>query len=70
MNTIGSYAEETSPPSNVNVMDKNESKEITVPISEETASSLNNNVTYKDKSKEIIVHKTLSENKSMDVSKS
>ena len=30
MNTIGSYAEETSPPSNVNVMDKNESEEITV----------------------------------------
>ena len=40
----GSYAEETAPASNVNVTDK-------------------------DESKEIIVHKTLSENQSMDVSK-
>ena len=41
----GSYAEETAPSSNVNVTDK-------------------------DESKEIIVHKTLSENQSMDVSES
>ena len=37
---------------------------------EETAPSSNVNVTDEDKSKEIIVHKTLSENISMDVSKS
>ena len=41
----GSYAEETAPSSNVNVTDKEESKEI-------------------------IVHETLSENQSKDVSKS
>ena len=35
-----------------------------------TAPSLNVNVTDEDKSKEIIVHKTLSKNKSKDVSKS
>ena len=35
-----------------------------------TAPSSNVNVTRKDESKEIIVHKTLSENKSKDVSKS
>ena len=37
---------------------------------EETAPSLNVNVTDKDESKEIIVHKTLSENLSKDVSES
>ena len=37
---------------------------------EETASSFNVNVIDKDESKEIIVHKTLSKNQSMDVSKS
>ena len=41
----GSYAEDTAPSSNVNVTDK-------------------------DESKEIIVHKTLLENQSMDVSES
>ena len=35
-----------------------------------TAPSLNVNVTGEDESKEIIVHKTLSDNQSMDVSKS
>ena len=35
-----------------------------------TASSLNVDVTDEEKSKEIIVHETLSENKSKDVSKS
>ena len=44
-NVYGSYAEETAPSSKVNVMDK-------------------------DESKEIIVHETLSENQSKDVSKS
>ena len=37
---------------------------------EESAPSSNVNVTGKDKSKEIIVHRTLSDNQSMDVSKS
>ena len=37
---------------------------------EESAPSLNVNVTDKDESKEIILHKNLSENQSMDVSKS
>ena len=37
---------------------------------EKTAPSLNVNVTDEENSKEIIVHKTLSENKSKDVSKS
>ena len=37
---------------------------------EETAPSSNVDVTDEDKSKEIIVHETLSENKSKDVSKS
>ena len=37
---------------------------------EMTAPSSNINVTDEDESKEIIVHKTLSENNSMDVSKS
>ena len=37
---------------------------------EETASSSNVNVTDEDESKEIIVHETLSENKSKEVSES
>ena len=37
---------------------------------EETAPSSNNNDTDEEKSKEIIVHETLSDNLSMDVSKS
>ena len=37
---------------------------------EKTVSSSNINVTDKDESKEIIVHRTLSENQSKDVSKS
>ena len=39
-------------------------------FTEDTAPSSNVNVTDKDESKEIIVHKTLSENLYMDVSKS
>ena len=38
--------------------------------SEETSPSSNVNITYEDESKEIIVHKTLLENQSMDVSES
>ena len=41
-----------------------------VSYAEETASSSNVNVTDEDESKEIIVHKTLSQNQSRDVSES
>ena len=43
-------------------------RHVHISYAEETAPSLNVNVTDKDKSKEIIVHETLSENLSMDVS--
>ena len=58
----GSYAEETAPPSNVNVTDKDDLKEIIV------HENLSENQ-YKDVSKSEcnIVHKTLSQNNSADV---
>ena len=58
----GSYAEETSPSSNINVMDEDESKEIIVP-----------NTLSENQSKDIsesecnIVHKNVSQNNSADV---
>ena len=45
-------------------------RHVHVSYAEETAPSSNVNVTDEDESKEIIVHKTLSENQSKDVSKS
>ena len=47
-----------------------QNRHVHVRYAEETAPSSNVNVTDEDESKEIIVHKTLSENKSKDVSES
>ena len=58
----GSYAEETSPPSNVNVTDEDKSKEIIVykTLSENQSKDV-------IESEYNIVHKTLSQNNSSDV---
>ena len=58
----GSYAEETAPSSNVNVMDKDNSKEIIVHknLSEDKSKGIS-------KSECNIVHETLSQNNSVDV---
>ena len=57
-----SYAEETAPSSNVNVTDKNESKEIILHV---TLSE--NNSKDVSESERNIVNKTLSQNNSVDV---
>ena len=58
----GIYAEETSPSSNVNVTDEDESKEITV--HENLSENLSMDIS---ESECIIVHETLSQNNSSDV---
>ena len=59
----GNFAKCMTRSDNLNWYDHGCYTEMTDPFS-------NVNVTYKDESKEIIVHKTLSENSSTDVSKS
>ena len=58
----GSYAEETAPPSKVNVTDEEESKELTV-----HKTSLENQSKDVSGSEYNIVHGTLSQNNSVDV---